>query len=234
MEATVDHQGKAKPLNFQEHRDRYDQWKDKIHYVVADDLYTAEEFPHAKNPWIREHAQREWIGKGLEELDADDNDIVFQSDADEFPTAVGARNVTPRGGSIIPLIQRPHFWAIDWLYKGGWQGTVVGRYGPIKHLADKRVGGPWAAMRDMRNSPTDVVSGWHFSWLGGTREAWMAKVNQFCHPEVEQRIIDKADTYFSQGVHVDGLPMVPVEVDKTWPKWMQDPANVPDSWRRPR
>jgi len=235
VEATVDHQGKPKPLNFRENRDRFDQWKDKITYVVADDLYTAEEFPHHKNPWIREHGQREWIAKGLHELGAADDDIVFQSDADEFPTAVAARNTTPRGGALVSLEQRPHFWAIDWLYTGGWQGTVAGRYGAIKRLADKRQGGPWAAMRDSRNAnPRIPNGGWHFSWLGGTQEAWMAKVHSFCHPEVEQRILEKADKYYSEGLHVDGLPLVPVEVDRSWPKWMQDPANVPASWRRPR
>lgn len=234
VEGSVDHQGKAKPLNFQEHRDRYDQWKDKIHYVIADDLPTAEEEPHINNPWRREHAQREWIGKGLEKLNADDNDIVFQSDADEIPSVLTMRNVTPRGSGMVSIHQRGHFWAIDWLYPQGWSGTVAGRYGAIKRLADKRAGGPWAAMRDSRNANPQVIGGWHFSWLGGTQDAWMSKVRSFCHPEVEQRIIDNADTYFRDGLHVDGLQMIPVEVDKSWPKWMQDPANVPQTWLRPR
>jgi len=234
VEAPLDHQGQPKPLNYRENEDRFAPWKDKITYVVADDLPTAEEFPHLKNPWMREHSQREWIGKGLEELDADNNDIVFQSDADEIPSVLAARNVTPRGSSLVSLHQRAHFWAIDWLYPQGWNGTVAGRVGAIKHLADRRSGGPFAAMRDSRNANPQVAGGWHFSWLGGTREAWLAKVHSFCHPEVEQRIIDNADRYFREGLHVDGLPMVPVDVDKTWPKWMQDPANVPESWYRPR
>ncbi len=77
VEATVDHQGRPKPLNFRDNSDRFNKWEDKIHYVVADDLYTAEEFPHAKNPWIREHAQREWIGRGLDQLHAADGVLLL-------------------------------------------------------------------------------------------------------------------------------------------------------------
>ncbi len=234
VEGTLNHQGKPKPLNYREHQGRFAAWKDKITYVVADSLPTAEEIPHLGNPWAREHAQREWIAKGLEELDAAADDIVFQSDADEIPSVLAARNVHPRGAQLVSLEQKAHFWAIDWLWPPGWRGTVAGRWGAIQRLADRRPGGPFAAMRDSRNANPPVVGGWHFSWLGGTQEAWMRKVHSFCHPEVEQRIIDNAEKNFREGHHVDPPPMVPVEVDKTYPKWMQDPANVPDAWRRPR
>ncbi len=231
VEATVDHQNKPKPLNYREHEDQFAQWADKIHYTVARGLPTTN---HIANPWAREHAQREWIGAGLEELGADDNDIVLQSDLDEIPTALVARSVRPKGNELVSVRQRGHFWAVDWLYPQPWQGTVVGRYGCIKTVADRRPGGPFAAMRDSRNSNPHIVGGWHFSWLGGTKETWLQKVHSFCHPEVEQRIIENADKYFRDGIHVDGEIMRPVDVDKTWPKWMQNPDNVPATWLRPR
>lgn len=230
VEATTDHQGHPKPLNYRDNADRYDQWKDKIQYVIADSLPTV-----AENPWewAREHAQREWIAKGLEELDASDDDIVFQSDADEIPSILAARNVRPQRAEMVSLHQRGHFWAIDWNYPPGWNGTVVGRWGAIKQLADNRGSGVFAHMRDSRNQNKQVRGGWHFSWLGGTKEAWLRKTRSFCHPEVEERIVQNADNYFKQGIHVDGVIMEPVTVDHTWPRWMQNTDNVPAEWFRP-
>lgn len=239
VEGTVDHQGNSKPLNYREHEDRFAPWKDKITYVIADDMPTAEEEPHVKNPWRREHAQREWIGKGLEELGAEDDALIFQSDADEIPSVLAARNVIPRGSGMVSLRQHPHYWAIDWLDPNGWQGTVAGRYGAIKRLADNRPGGPFAAMRDSRNANPAISGGWHFSWLGRAAAA-AKKIGSFCHPEIEHQIVDDLDWYWREGYHLGGgtggrpVKMIPVEVDASYPKWMQDPANVPDTWRRPR
>lgn len=233
LEADVDHQNVPKPYRYLEHECQFAQWRDKIHYVPVSGLPTT---PHKRNPWAREHAQREWAIKGLEELGADDNDIVFHGDADEIPSILAARNVTPQRNELVSLHQRGHFWAIDWLYpmNRGWFGTVAGRWGAIKTLADRRSCGPFTAMRDSRNMNRHVPGGWHFSWVGGTREQWMQKVHSFCHPEVEERIIKDADKFFTEGWHVDGQKMTPVDVDHTWPKWMQNPANVPDTWYRPR
>ena len=222
VEAHVDHQDHPKPLRYLEHEDRFAAWKDKITYVVAEYLPTLEEDP---GPWGREHAQREWIGKGLHTLEADKDDIVLQSDLDEIPTAVAARNVRPKGSEFISFAQRGHFWAIDWMYPPGWRGTVAGRVQAISTFTQ---------MRDTRNFALPLRdSGWHFSWLGGP-DAALRKVRSFCHPEVEDRIVGDPERFWREGVHVDMVKMVPVEVDRTWPKWCQDPSNVPASWYRPR
>lgn len=225
VESHVDHQDHAKPLHYDENQDRFKPWADKIVHVIADELPTLEE---DDGPWARENAQREWIVKGLKALDARDDDVVLQSDVDEIPTAVAARNVKPSGTQFVSFSQRGHFWAIDW-YWGEWQGTVAARLGAI---------GLFSQMRDRRNlSPVRLArAGWHFSWLGTADDA-LAKTHSFCHPEVEPRIRANAvesDRYRREGIHVDGRKMQPVEVDKTWPKWMQEPANVPQSWYRPR
>lgn len=231
VEANVDHQDHPKPLNYLENKGQFEQWADKIHYVIADRLPTLEE---SAWEWAREHAQREWIGVGLEELEATDDDIIFQSDLDEIPSILAARNVRPQGMEMVSLHQRGHFFAIDWNYPPGWNGTVICRWETIKRLCDSRGSGVFAHMRDSRNQNKQIRGGWHFSWLGGTQEAWLRKVRSFCHPEVEDRIIRNADSYFAKGVHVDGVVMEPVEVDHTWPRWMQNKENVPAEWYRPR
>ncbi len=229
VEADSDHQGHPKPWNYAEHKDQFAQWADKITYVQATELPSAEEFPPESNVWVREHAQREWIIRGLADLDASPDDIVLQSDADEIPRSICARNVRPQGDGFISFHQTAHFWAIDWLYTQGWSGTVAGRV-----EAALKVG--FGGMRDMRNRNPHKLdnAGWHFSWLGGP-EAWDYKVETFCHPETVHKIAgENGLRRFKRGIHTDDHKMRPCEVDSSYPKWMQDPANVPDSWRRPR
>jgi hypothetical protein len=231
VEATTDHQDHPKPLNYMENRERFAAWQDKIVYIVADGLPSKSEDDWS---WAREHAQREWIAKGLGELDIEDDDIVLQSDLDEIPHPLTVRNIRLRGTTAASFRQRGHFWAIDWLYPPGWSGTVAMRAGAIESLRRPNCG-PFTAMRDKRNAnPLQLPNaGWHFSWLGGP-EAARRKVGSFCHPEVEDKILWDPERYWREGWHVDDVKMVPVDVDATWPKWMQNPANVLESWLRPR
>lgn len=231
VEATVDHQNHPKPLNFEENRERFDQWKDKIHYVIADRLPTVEE---DEWQWAREHAQRTYIGKGLKELEADDDDILLQSDLDEIPRPLVVRSVKPSGTEMWSFRQRGHFWAIDWDYPPGWSGTVAIRVGALESLRLPSCD-PFVVMRDKRNINVNQIAnaGWHFSWLGG-EDALLRKVRSFCHPEVEDRMMKDYARYYRDGIHVDDVKMRPVDVDRTWPKWMQNPDNVPASWLRPR
>jgi beta-1,4-mannosyl-glycoprotein beta-1,4-N-acetylglucosaminyltransferase len=237
VEATVDHQDKPKPLNFPDNAELFKPWADKITYVIADQMpHIAPGESHQQDPWAREHAQREHIALGLHEIDAEPDDILLQSDLDEIPRPIVVRNLRLKGNELVAFHQKGHFWAIDWQYPDppGWNGTVATRVGTLDKLR-RPTCGPFSAMRDVRNSAPQVPNaGWHFSWLGGTRETWMQKVGSFCHPEVEERIVKHADSYFADGLHVDGQRMVPVTVDRTWPKWMQDPTNVPTSWYRPK
>lgn len=225
VEARVDHQDHPKPLHYMENRERFAPWKDKIVHVVAQDLPT---WVDDSGVWAREHAQREWIGSGLAELDAEPDDIVLQSDVDEIPRALHVRNVNPQGNKSVAFGQRGHFWAIDWEYPPGWCGTVARRFGAIQSEHG------FARMRDTRNTADRLPNaGWHMSWLGG-KEAALRKVGSFCHPEVRDRIVANYEQYYREGVHVDGIKMRPVDVDKTWPRWMLEPGNVPDVWLRPR
>lgn len=231
VEATVTHQDRPKPLYYLDHADRFAAWSDKIIQVTATDLPTARDYP---DPWAREHAQRDWIAVGLQGLDLGDGDIVMQSDVDEIPRALHARNVRP-GAGLIAFGQRGHFWAVDWFYPHPWFGTVAGTVRSIARLGDR----PFVRMRDMRTTapcpPHMMDAGWHFSWLGGPDRA-RKKVGAFCHPEVEtsvRRGIEDGLTFWRDGIHLDGVKMEPVDVDEGWPRWIRE-GNAPDSWFRPR
>jgi hypothetical protein len=228
VEADVDHQDHPKPYHLSElGNGRFDKWCDKMFIVRAHHLPTLEQDP---DPWAREYGQREWVFKGLEQIDAGPDDIVLHGDLDEIPTAVAARNVKPRG--FVTFQQRGHFWAVDWQYPKPWHGTVAARVRDIKGFG---------ALRSTRNTnPLRLPNaGWHLSWLpvGGLEpaESAMQKVGSFCHPEVRDSITLglKENSFLVDGYHVDGEKMLPVDVDSTWPKWIVE-GNAPATWFRSR
>ena len=229
VEADVDHQGHPKPYHFAENAKRFASWADKIVSVQATGLPPAGEWP---DPWIRENAQREFIGKGLEALGVTSEDIILQSDVDEIPRALHARNVRPSGAQAFE--QRLHCFAVDWLHPEPWRGTVAARASHVWGLGDRR----FSRMRDLRNlapcPPHLRDAGWHFSWLGG-REAALAKLGAFCPPEIAEFAESglERDFYLRDGWHVDGKKMHPVDVDDSWPRWIVD-GHAPSVWFRPR
>lgn len=225
VEADVTHQGDPKPYYLSENLERFAPWKDKLRVVRASGLPTVEEYPNA---WWREIAQREHLTRGLADLDVGADDIILHGDVDEIPRAVVARNIRPHG--TVTLLQRGHFWAVDWLYPPGWEGTVAARVRDVTSFGDMR--------NTRRQNPERQCipdAGWHFSWLGGD-EANLTKLHAFCHPETIPTIseaIEKGSVHRTHGIHSDGTKMDPVEVDASWPKYIYE-RRCPASWWRPR
>ena len=59
VEATKTFTNKSKPLIYEENKDRFKEFADKIIHIVVDD------FPDDDNPWARENWQRNKIMEGL-------------------------------------------------------------------------------------------------------------------------------------------------------------------------
>jgi predicted O-methyltransferase YrrM len=222
VEADVDHQDHPKPYHLSDNLDRFAPWKERLFVVRASGLPSAEEFP---DPWSREHAQREWVGKALRELNAADDDVVLHGDCDEIPTAVAARNVRPRSG-VFAFDMTCFSMAVDWLHPDRWNGTVAASAGSIRSFA---------ALRDTRNfAPVIPNAGWHLGWLGG-KDAQLAKLGSFCHPEIAGRTLEgiNDNLFLTQGFHVDGKKLIPVDVNRSWPRWVAE-KRCPSSWFRDR
>lgn len=226
VEANVTHQDRPKPYHFAQNRDRFAPWLDRIIHVKAKNLPLVLDHP---DPWAREHAQREWIGQGLDDAGARDDDILLQSDVDEIPTVVAARNVRPRGG-FVAFAQRGHFWSVNWKYPHPWHGTVAGLVGHARATG-------FGPMRDVRNTtPVRIPNaGWHFSWLPSnglsSTEQAVKKVGSYCHPEVTDRIIAglESERFLRYGVHVDGVQMSRCEVDSSFPRYIRE-GRAPKAW----
>lgn len=219
IEADVDHQDHPKPYVLSENLERFAPWKERLRVVRAHGLPTAQEDP---DPWARELAQREWARAGM--TDADPDDVVLHGDLDEVPTDLVTRNVRPI--VFVAFDMTCFSMAVDWLHSDRWRGTVAGRFGRIRSFGE---------MRGMRNFAQPIPdAGWHLGWLGG-RDAQLVKLGSFCHPEIADRTLAgiQENRFLTDGYHVDGKKLIPVDVDETWPRYVYE-RRCPESWFRSR
>ena len=231
IEADVDHQDHPKPFHLSDNLSRFDAWSDQLIVVRATGLPTIDDDP---DPWARELAQREYAMEGLRQINQRrplmGTDIVLHGDVDEICRAVHVRNVRPRNG-FVTFEQRLHCFAVDWLHPDPWGGTVAATFQQLGALGQW----PFQKLRNTRNANMALPdAGWHLSWLGG-KEAALAKLGSFCHPEIAERTLVglSSDLYLREGFHVDGRRMKPVDVDDSWPKMIGE-RRCPEVWFRPR
>jgi len=231
IEADVDHQDHPKPFHLSDNLDRFAAWSDQLIVIRATGMPTATDDP---DPWARELAQREYAMEGLRRINSQhtlqDDDIVLHGDVDEICRALHVRNVRPRTG-FVTFEQRLHCFAVDWLHPDPWGGTVAATLRQLGGLGQW----PFQKLRNTRNTNQALAdAGWHLSWLGG-KEAALAKLGSFCHPEIADRTLVglSTDLYLREGFHVDGRRMEPVDVDESWPKMIAE-RRCPEVWFRPR
>jgi Glycosyltransferase family 17 len=166
VEATLTHQGRPKPLYYDDNKSRFEAYSDKIIHVVCDYLPTREQ---TLDPWPRERMQRD-AGQMAYLPQADPDDIIIISDLDEIPsTAAFRQDPQPFLGGNIYL----RFATVD----------TPGSAGVMQVLARAGAVGSIDQLRQRREAlPSYDRAGWHLSWLGG-QEAIREKANCFAHLE---------------------------------------------------
>lgn len=184
VEAKETFSGVEKPLYYQENKERFSKWNDKIiHYVVENgdkDIFKqailSQNTGNGEAYWIREFYQKESAHKALRFCE--DDDIVFISDVDEIWRPKLA-HLNVQFGSIYKPVQLPYLYYLnqrtdeDWL---GWTGTILARYGDIKNSCINH-------LRTDGMTPYTILgnSGWHFNAIGGKEK----KKKAFMHPVYE-------------------------------------------------
>ena len=206
VEARQTFSGKPKPLFYQENKNRFSRFKDKIiHYVIEDtpndfgdfyppsSIFTKWDFsyPHKSNgiplnelniTFQREVFQRDSIITPLSKI-AFSEDIILLSDLDEIPDPKKIQIAI----SMLPQDSHVNFemsWFMYYLNSKcmkKWYGTRLFRF---KYLANKSLDLLRYHLEDKNKQigPVIMESGWHFSFLGG-----------------EEKIKEKLDAYDYQG-----------------------------------
>jgi Glycosyltransferase family 17 len=224
VEAGTTHRGVPKPLAYAESIECFGKWSLSILHVVAS-------LPAEASPWEREHAQRDAAWPVINAYAAD-GDVVLIADVDEFPSAAA---LAWRGPGAVSLFMKTCLFAVDWLVPDECipPSAVMATAGWLR-----RQGGSLASVRDNRGAYRVIRDGgWHFSWLGGIERQQQKLMTATCHTELlntqEGGLILTGERYRS-GQHAEGhLPVIPAEVDETWPAFIRE-RQCPPEWFRPR
>ncbi|MCH9626176.1 MAG: hypothetical protein S4CHLAM123_13690 [Chlamydiales bacterium] len=193
--------GELKPFYFEQNKERFAQFADKIFYVQLTDALETED------GWTREGWHRNQIMRALEGCDADD--LILISDANELiPGAIipyAARYVDHYG--MVGFWQKTYQWFLNRESSCIWSGTLAVRYCTLLNTSPQNLRNLYRTVGDLPR----LKAGWHFSLVGGyaaAKEQFYASAgggDEFCSEE-EWRAC------------VNGWPLVPI--DGTYPRYV--------------
>ena len=156
VESTKSHTGKQKSLIFQDNKEKFSKYLDKVIHIVVDDLpdYSRD------NIWIPENFQRNCIQRGLDGY-ANHGDKIFISDCDEF----WDKNIAEKyiNNDRVSFLQELYYYYVNCKQKQLWNGSIMFTYQEqnpsIQYFRDVGRSGTYC---------TREVSGWHYSFMGGS------------------------------------------------------------------
>lgn len=184
IEATRTHTNKEKPLFFQQNKERYAKFLDKIIHVVVD---AYPEYSY----WSFEHNQRDQLVGVLRQLNLKESDTIFVSDCDEIwnPKILETVEIADNKIYFWPSYITYHYFNVRG-DKSVWRQPIILKYKLLEDLCIKQgltftgqVMRPVTRQYDMYIRDLKVILdepfGWHFSYT----ENIEYKLNSFCHSE---------------------------------------------------
>ncbi len=235
-ESTVTFSGEPKPLFYEEHKEEFREFADRIIHVVVRDT------PMDCDAFTRDHHQKCAVIRGL--ADAGPDDIVIFSDVDEIPNPDTLRALLPQveDGRIYMLAQRLFYGCLNLEDISGNNLSVTGEFEgahPRRWLGTKvcrRSMLDIYTMEQLRDAAQKAVGvrvdngGWHFSYMGGGRDESMEeriryKIRSAAHQEFNNR-----RTLFEVGSKIRSRQdlfgrdsrIVVAKIDDSYPQYLRD------------
>ncbi len=250
VEATKTHQGKDKPLFFEQNKNRYKKFLDKIIHIVVDDMPEY----NGNNSWELERFQRNAIQRGLKT--ANQNDIIIISDIDEIPDLSKIDFSHLNRNTFYIFRQRMFYYFINCMNNAQngnyrWCGSVLYKYSPeiypqqIRNLSiklqglfsDKLIYKIIAFFNKLKLVYSKgwklkfiKDGGWHFSYLGGV-EMIIKKIESFAHTEYNKETFKDAKSIedaINNGKDIFGrnFSYKFVPLDDTFPEYILKNQNL--------
>jgi beta-1,4-mannosyl-glycoprotein beta-1,4-N-acetylglucosaminyltransferase len=230
VECTESFSKNNKPLYYNENKNKFSEFHDKIIHIIVDDapkkLSTKTE---SENRWAVEHFQRNCIERGLTECLP--NDVILVSDVDEIPRPESITMVTEtlqkeNDDRIISFKQRFFYYFLNGLCVQGskaapWFGTTACLYKGF-------IGAEKMRMTKGSTRFQMLESGWHFSYLGGA-DSIAHKIESFSHSEFDNDNIKnraRINDRMRKGLDLFDRPGRPrqvyIEIDDSFPAYIRD------------
>jgi len=239
VESSVTHSGEQKPFYFEENKERYSKFLDKIiHYKVYDTPTNFIELPNTEDGCLkdifsfiekqtnrfdrrtqpdygRDFFQKECVRRPL--ISCSDEDIIIISDADEIPNPKFLKKINELSidDTIYSLNQFTYYYYINLLKQTDWYGSKISKYKNVKKLSFNEIRGDESLSKKIDNG------GWHFSFQGGNEMvktkllSYSARdlVNTYILSNLDNNIDNNMDPFFRGG-------LTHVEIDDSYPKYL--------------
>ena len=232
IEATTDHSGNKKRLNF--NLDTFKKFKKKIRYIIVEDLpENTKPFYFNRRWWhknmVREEYQRNQIMRGI--YDATDEDLIIISDNDEIPNLENLKNYNFKKFAVFN--QKLYRYKFNLLSEAQtpYQGSRVvkrkylkGKITPqwLRHQYTKRIK-PWQIHRYFTNPMVIENGGWHFSFMISPQKISL-KMKAYGHGELNTEKFTNVE-YIQDRIskHMDvfsDVKLKKVEIDNSYPDYL--------------
>jgi len=155
VEANKTHTGKSKEFIFEQNRDKFTPYLDKIIYVKVEDLpdYSIDDI------WVAENFQRNCIERGLDGV-AVSGDKIIISDVDEIPNPNTIKSYLDSYDPVT-MTQYLFYYYVNCLQRSPWWGSIMATYKSYDY--------PQSLRNLARGTGYNAVpnGGWHYSFMGG-------------------------------------------------------------------
>ena len=241
VESNVTHSGEDKLFYFDENKDRFTKFLDKIINIKITD--TPNDFINLKstddnelnkiNQYIinqtnrfnrynqpdygRDFFQKESVRRGL--INCQDNDLILISDADEIPNHKFLKNIKNLDlENIIYSLNQPMYcYYLNYLKQNDWYGTKMGLYKNMKKYSFNEIRGDISLSTKINNG------GWHFSFQGGINMVTKKLLSYSARDMVNQSVLSSIETNMENGIDPFFRgKLLKVEIDSTYPKYILD------------
>jgi len=231
--------GNEKPLYYQENKDRFSKFNDKIIHYVTEEIPT--DFSHMLEktkhhvaykdldpygtPMIqlpirfqRALFNRNNSAFGIEKSGATDDDLIITSDADEIINPYVLEDTSwfnPNNHYVA--ICNAYYYKLNFLYQSDWMGSRLCTW---KHLRETTID---QHRQDHKNAYKIENAGWHFSFLGNA-ENFKLKLASYEHTENNiDSVVSNAEEKIEQGLDPlnRGMTYRAVPIDETYPEYIQ-------------
>jgi len=222
-ETNKTHSDVEKPLYFEENKDKFKKFLDKIihvkhefpenilnmgkkegtdkysiQYNIISEIYDIEENEgqlKSHPTFCRDYLQKEFIKFGL--MDCKEDDIIMISDLDEIPNPEIVKKIKDNKEYNTCLLQNCFYYHINTLAHTNWYGNYIVKYEDTKNVSLTHLKNKRLQFNLIENA------GWHFSFMGGPNRV-IEKIKAYAHQEmniphilsnVELKINSNVDLY---------------------------------------
>tara|TARA_Y100000996_G_scaffold411513_1_gene395845 strand:+ start:146 stop:937 length:792 start_codon:yes stop_codon:yes gene_type:complete len=206
VESTHTFVGNKKELYYNNNKERFKKYNDKIIHIIVDDMPIKSKITENKSIWDNEFHQRNCIQRGLDKLKVSDNEIIIISDVDEIPDPSVLKNIDKYKIKINNLVMDLYWYNLNRKNMNYQEkATKILYYKYLKQNTIQQI------RQSVQPLLTNERSGWHLSYFGDITFI-NNKLSNFAHQENEVQNINNVEEIEKRMKSGDDL----YTIDRNW------------------